>query len=349
MVPYPFDTAPSQRLKFEQYYTALEKSGYTLTCDPFIDQRFWKIIYQQGRYLQKLRYTMLAYLRRFFLLWKVGQYDIVYVHLWATPFGPALYERLLRLLAKKIIYDIDDLIYKGGSSPNNRMISFLKTSWKVDYLMRRADHVLVSTPKLLAYTRQFTHHVSVIPATIDVNKYQEKALSTAGPVVIGWSGSHTTSRYLHLLDRVFKELAGRHSIKIKVMGDQDFVIDGLDIELLAWSAEQEVAHLMDFDIGVHPLPDEEWVYGKSGGKLVQYMAVGIPIVASAIGPNFIAIKDGYNGFLVSTEDEWLLKLELLITDEKLRRAMGNNAKTLARENYSVEANLDKYLQVFKPE
>lgn len=347
IVPYPFDTAPSQRLKFEQYYAELEKAGYEITTAPFIDQKLWKIIYQNGFFLQKVIYTLLNYLRRLVLLRSVSRYDIVYIHLWATPLGPAVYERLLRRFSKRIIYDIDDLIYKSSSSPSNKSIRFLKTSSKVDFLMKCADHVLVSTEKIMAYTQQFTTKVSLIPATIDVNKYHRKAVSVQGPVVIGWSGSHTTSKYLHLLDKVLKKLARKHDIRIMVMGDKNFAIDGLDIELIEWSAEKEVDNLLKFDIGLHPVPDEEWVYGKSGGKLVQYMAAGIPVVASAIGPNFKAIENGCNGFLVASDEEWVAQLELLITDEKLRKQMGADAKACAIKTYSVEANVDKYLHALK--
>jgi glycosyltransferase involved in cell wall biosynthesis len=131
-----------------------------------------------------------------------------------------------------------------------------------------------------------------------------------------------------------------------VMGDTGFYIKGLNIQLIEWTENTEVNSLMQFDIGIHSLPDEEWVYGKSGGKLVQYMAAGIPIIASAIGPNFKVIKNGYNGFLVSDETDWIDKLDLLITDSTLRKLMGNNSRKAAVDFYSVEANLDKYLEAF---
>ncbi|WP_158797043.1 glycosyltransferase [Pedobacter sp. L105] len=347
VVPYPHDTAPSQRLKFEQYYTALEKAGYEITIAPFIDLNFWKIIYKSGFYRQKVMYTLLNYARRLSLLSRLSRYDLVYVHLWATPFGPPLYERLLRKFSKRLIYDIDDLIYQGGSSPNNRSIRFLKTSAKVDFLMKHADRVLVSTEKLMDYTRQFTTRVSLIPATVDVKKYGITSAGASAPVVIGWSGSHTTSKYLHLLDEVLRTLSERHDIRILVMGDPDFAIEGLPIEILTWSAAMETENLLQFDIGLHPVPDEEWVYGKSGGKLVQYMAAGIPIVASAVGPNFKVVQDGYNGFLVNSAKEWIDRLDTLITNKKLRNEMGQHSKRCAIEIYSVEANLSKYLQALK--
>lgn len=346
IVPYPHDTAPSQRLKFEQYYTGLEKAGYEITLAPFIGKGFWKIIYKKGFYLQKVLYTLLYYLKRIILLTKVGRYDVVYIHLWATPFGLPLYEWALWKLSKRIIYDIDDLIYKGGASPNNKSIKFLKTSSKVDFLMKHADHVLVSTEKLMDYTKNFSSKVSLIPATIDVNKYAVDQDERSDTVVIGWSGSHTTSKYLHLLDNVLKAVAEKHKVRIMVMGDPDFVIEGLVVELLAWTTEMEVENLLQFDIGLHPVPDEEWVYGKSGGKLVQYLAAGIPIVASAIGPNFKVIEDGYNGFLVTTEEEWISRLETLIIDGKLRKQMGKNSRDCAVKIYSVDANIDQYLRIF---
>jgi len=347
IVPYPHDTAPSQRLKFEQYYNDFEKSGYKVTCSAFIGTGFWKIIYQKGFYFSKIFYTILSYTQRYLSLVKVRKYDVVYVHLWGTPFGFPLYEWLLRRLSKKLIYDIDDLIYQGSSSPNNAIAGFLKSSWKVNYLMKHADHVLVSTDKLRDYTSRFTTSVSLIPATIDVKKYSFKKTSNLDKVVIGWSGSHTTSKYLHLLDGVFKQILSRNSnVKIMVMGDKNYAVDGIDIELIEWTAETEIANLHQFDIGLHPVPDEEWVYGKSGGKLVQYMAAGLPIVASAIGPNFKAIDEGYNGFLVVSDEDWINRLELLITDAALRKQIGLNSKQFAIKHYSIEANLNKYLAAF---
>jgi len=213
--------------------------------------------------------------------------------------------------------------------------------------MKHADQVLVSTDKLLNYTNRFTDHITLIPATIDVKKYNFQKTNNLDKVVLGWSGSHTTSKYLHLLDDVFKQILARHgNVKIMVMGDKSYTVDGFDIELVEWTAETEIPNLQQFDIGLHPIPDEEWVYGKSGGKLVQYMAAGLPIVASAIGPNFKAINNGYNGFLVKDDQEWINKLETLITDIALRTQMGANSKETAVRQYSVEANLNKYLAVF---
>jgi glycosyltransferase involved in cell wall biosynthesis len=255
-------------------------------------------------------------------------------------------EWLTRKLSRKMIYDIDDLVYKAETSPNNKFIKYLKSDAKVNFLMKHSDHLFVSTNTLSLYAKQFNQSITLIPATVDITKYEIQKVRATNIVTIGWSGSHTTSKYLHLLDDVLKKVSQRQQIEIIVMGDKSFNIDNLEIRMLEWSAEKEAENLMKFDIGLHPLPDEEWVYGKSGGKLVQYMAAGIPIVASAIGANFQAIKEGYNGFLVNTDEEWITKLELLINDASLRKQMGLNSKQMAKDIYSVDANLTKYLSVF---
>jgi glycosyltransferase involved in cell wall biosynthesis len=290
--------------------------------------------------------TLAGYMRRFRDLLRIPRYDIVYIFLWATPFGLPITEWLIRRLAKKQVYDIDDLVYIVKTSKHNSFIKPLKSSSKINFLIKNSDHVLVSTDELVAYTKKFNQNLSLIPATIDVKKYRFPVDHQSDVVMIGWSGSQTTSKYLHLIDDVLKYIAQKYPVKIMVMGDDDFALEGVDIELLHWSAETEVANIQRFDIGLHPLPDEKWAYGKSGGKLVQYMAAGLPIIATAIAPNYKVIKDGYNGFLVKDDKEWIEKLELLIKDVQLRKQMGCNSRKFAEEYSSVEANAHKYLAVF---
>ena len=347
VVPYPFNSAPSQRLKFEQYYSIFKQNGFEITHKSFIGKNLWKVIYKKGFYFTKFLLTIISYIKRGVLLFSIRKYDIVYVHLWCTPFGPALYEWILKKLSRKLIYDLDDMVHLGNTSEQNKIISILKSNSKVEYLAKNADHIFTSTHKLVEYLYKYNLDISLIPATIDTNRYIPSFQEEKNEICIGWSGSQTTSKYLHLLDEVLKDITSKHPVKILVMGDPLFEIKGLrNLELLQWSAKEELTHLQKFNIGLHPLPDEEWVYGKSGGKLVQYMAVGIPTIASAIGPNYEAIKQGYNGFLVKNRQEWIDKLELLILNESLRKEMGINARNFAIENYSLEANKNKYLEVF---
>ena len=138
---------------------------------------------------------------------------------------------------------------------------------------------------------------------------------------MGWSGSHSTSKYLHLLDDVFRDLAKEYDFRLLVMGDADFKLDGLEVEAIPWKEAYEVDVINRFDVGVYPLPDEEWVLGKSGLKALQYMALGVPTVATGIGTIFRIIENGKNGFLVNTKEEWKQAIVTLMRDPLLREKL----------------------------
>lgn len=348
--PYPENVAPSQRLKFEQYYSYFRENGYELTVSPFISNKFWKIIYKKGYLFQKFFFTCYGYIKRIVDLVRTSNYDIIYIHLWATPFGPPLFEKLFRIRAKKIIFDIDDLIYlndlKSRATP---FISKLKGATKPIYLMKHADHVITCTPYLDTFVRQFNQHTTDISSTVDTKSYKARLdyQKNEGKIVIGWSGSLSTSKYLHLLDNVFKKLKGKIDFKLLVMGDERFYIEGIDVEAHKWTIENELSVISRFDIGIYPLPDEEWVYGKSGLKAIQYMAMGIPTIATAIGTNFRVIENGVSGFLVQNEEEWINAIVLLSTDAMRREILGKEARKVVEEKFSIEANRQSYIQILE--
>ena len=346
--PHPVGYVPGQRLKFEQYFKNWEVAGYEVTVSPFMSEDMQNVVYKKGFILVKILWTLNGYIRRYIGLFTIRQYDIIYLFLWGTPFGLPIFEWFVRKLSRKLIYDLDDMVHLGNTSEHNRIIKGLKSTKKVKFLAKNSNHIITSTPKLVEFLNNYGSNISLIPATIDTNRYKPLIQEETKEICIGWSGSHTTSKYLHLLDDVLKNISNKYPVKILVMGDPFFEIKGLkNLELINWSAENELSNLQKFSIGLHPLPDEEWVYGKSGGKLVQYMAVGIPTIATAIGPNYDAIKEGYNGFLVKSEQEWIDKLELLILNQNLRRTMGLNARNFAVENFSLESNSEKYLTALR--
>ena len=175
VAPYPFDKAPSQRLKYEQYYSFFEDAGFEITTSSFIDEPFWKIIYKHGFTLQKIYHTVLGYARRLRDLIFIRKYDVVYIHLWVTPLGIPFYEWLYCLFAKRVIYDIDDLIFLGHSSSANRLFEFLKGKAKAIYLMKHANHVITCTPMLDEFVRKYNQHTTDISSTINTEVYQQRS------------------------------------------------------------------------------------------------------------------------------------------------------------------------------
>jgi glycosyltransferase involved in cell wall biosynthesis len=345
--PYPENVAPSQRLKFEQYYPHFKEAGYTVHTSAFISPAFWKIIYKPGRFLAKAFYTLWGYASRILDLFRLRRYDVVYIHLWVTPFGPPFFEWLFRKLARKVVYDIDDLVYLGNvKSKAHPLVTWIKGRKKPIFLMKHADHVITCTPYLDQFVRKYNQNTTDISSTINTTRYK-RTMGYEGNerFIIGWSGSHSTSKYLHLLDAVFQELAKEHKFTLVVMGDADFKLAGVEVEALPWKEEYEIDVIKRFDIGVYPLPDEEWVLGKSGLKALQYMAAGVPTVATAIGTIFRIIKNGENGFLVTTPDEWKQALTKLMHDPGLRRKIGEKAAATVEESYSINATKAVYLSV----
>ena len=349
VTPYPFNKAPSQRLKFEQYYSFLEKNGYTVDKASFVNEKFWSIIYKKGYFSQKIFYTLAGYISRILLLFRIHKYDVIYTHLWITPFGPPLFEWLYCRLAKRIIYDIDDLVYLPGiKSDNNSIISGLKGRNKSLFLMKHADHVITCTPYLDNIVKKYNQHSTDISSTINTEVYQPKIDYSIENrrVILGWSGSISTIKHLRVLEPVLHRLKKEGlSFKLLVMGDADFRIDGLNVESLAWKEEYEVEVIKRFDIGLYPLPNEQWVFGKSGLKALQYMAAGVPVVATAIGTNFRIIENGINGFLAATEDEWISYLKQLIDNKELRFRIGQKGAAVLEEKFSVHANQHTYLNI----
>lgn len=345
--PYPYNMAPSQRLKFEQYYQHFTDAGYEVETTSFISESFWKIIYKPGNFLKKAAYALSGYIEKLYYLFRLSRYDIVYIHLWVTPFGAPLFEWLYRQLSKRVVYDIDDLIYLGDiKSKAHPVVNLIKGRRKPLFLMKTADHVITCTPYLDSFVRKFNNHTTDISSTINTTIYKPKQdYAVKDKFIIGWSGSHSTSKYLHLLDDVFADLAKDYSFKLLVMGDPEFSVGGVEVEALPWKEEYEVEVISRFDVGVYPLPDEEWVLGKSGLKALQYMALGVPTVATDIGTIHRIIKHDENGFLARSAEDWKQILVKLMSNQKTRENIGKKAAITVEHDYSITANISTYLNV----
>ena len=348
LLPYPLHRVPGQRLKFEQYFDRLAAAGFEIQSRCFFDEAFYAILYDRGRYVQKALWTLRSYRRRWRAIREAAAYDAVYVHLWAAPFGPPVFEYLLQRTGVPFIYDIDDLIFLRRASEANRFVRWLKGKGNAHYLMQHSQHVIVCTEYLRAYARRFNPRVTNISSTINTDLYVPRPPRPPGTrLVIGWSGSHTTVSYLVLLQGVFEELKRRYDFSIKVIGHRRPPLTGLDVSAQEWRLETEVEDLQAIDIGVYPLPSDPWVLGKSGLKALQYMGLGIPTVATAIGTALEIIRDGDNGFLARTPEEWVEKLARLLEDPELRRRMGASARKTIEERYSVKANTARYVEILE--
>lgn len=349
LCPYPQGIAAGQRLKYEQYLADWRAAGFEVTVSSFMDQALWDRVHRPGHLLDKILGTVRGTLRRLRDLTRLHQYDLVYIFMWVTPFGTGWMERLTRWRAHRIVYDIEDNLLTGESAPRG-LRQRIKNQGKARILLERADHVVTASPFMVDRYRMLNAQraVSLIYPSVDTETFRprdETQYVKEYKPVIGWTGTFSSEPYLDLLRPVFQELARRVDYKLIVIGNFPYTLPGVDLEVLTWSAESEVAQMQRLDIGTYPLPNDDWVLGKAGLKVIQYMAFGLPSVSSNIGTATQQVADGIDGFLVSTNAQWVEVLERLCRDPALRRRIGSAARQKAVSTYSRRSTGKKYQEV----
>lgn len=346
-VPYPTEGA-SNRYRVEQYLPYLKKSGIRYSLRPFWSRFAFKVLYKAGHRFAKFYYFVLGTISRLFDLLRIFQYDVIFIHREAYPIGGAFFESILAKLKKPFIFDFDDAIFLPASSRPNNFIEKYKRPEKVNDIIKMAGYVIAGNNYLVDFSLPYNRSVSVIPTPIDTDKYYPNRNKHNDEVVIGWIGSVTTLDFLNTMKSVFIRLSKQFSrIKFKIVGG-NFSIDGFSSVISKpWSLEEEIEDLKSFDIGIMPMPDNEWTKGKCGFKAILYMSMGVACVCSPVGVNKEIIIDGANGFLAYTESEWFEKLSLLIENSEIRKRIGMAGRKTVEEKYSIKVNAPKYLEVLK--
>ncbi|KKQ78307.1 MAG: Glycosyl transferase group 1 [Parcubacteria group bacterium GW2011_GWC2_38_7] len=347
LVPYPQEGA-SNRYRVEQYLPYLKREGIRYSLRPFWSACAYRSLYKNGHYFRKLFFFMCGTTSRIFQIFGIAGYDLVFIHREAYPIGGAFFETIISILKKPIIFDFDDAIFLPASSRPNNFIERFKNPNKVASIIKRSKYVISGNSFLADFALRYNRSITVIPTPIDTDKYYPDNRSPGNKIVIGWIGSATTLDFLKSMREVFVRLSKEFSnIRFKIVGG-DFSILGLsNIISKPWSLVEEIEDLKGFDIGIMPMPDNDWTSGKCGFKAILYMSMGIPCVCSAVGVNKEIILDGNNGFLANSEEEWIKKLSLLVRDAELRKRLGDAGRKTAIDRYSLKANAPKYLDVLK--
>ncbi len=342
--------SPSQRYRFEQFVPYWEKHGVTVRYAWIIDEADDKVFYSPGRLLDKARIFRKSLRLRSEHVRLAREFDLVFVQREALMTGSIRFERALAATGKPLIYDFDDAIWRMDVSEGNRRLRWLKDPAKTPRIIALATRVIAGNAFLADYARQHNPRVEVIPTVIDTERYVPVSTvpRSDGRVVIGWTGSLTSTPHLMtavpMLQRLQEELRGR--IVFRFISDRPVRIPGLDSEQVTWNAASEPEDLAPIDIGIMPLPDTEWSRGKCGFKGLQYMGMAKAVVMARVGVNTSIVRDGENGFLASTDEEWLDRLRRLVADAELRRRLGAEARRTVEQAYSTVAWRDRYLELF---
>ena len=309
--------------KYEQYFKFFENN---FTCDvkPFFNLKEYKILYSKGKLINKTIAVLKGYLRRIFTIFELINYDLVYIFLNVTPLGGSFFEKIYRRNSKKIVFDIDDLVYLNKYNKENKLAKYLRFPIKYFYLMKSSDHVVTCTSYLDNFVKKYNKNTTNISSTVNTNLYKPKKFNYSNKIVIGWTGSFSTLPYLSLINKVIFEIQKKYDCKLVIISSNKELLSFKNYKSIAWNSKNEVRDLKLIDIGLYPLPNEHWVKGKSGLKAIQFMSLGIPVVATKTEINKKVIINKKTGFLVNTDKEWIKAIKTLIENKKLRKRFSEN-------------------------
>ncbi len=259
---------------------------------------------------------------------------------------------IAKVLKKKIIYDFDDSIWLTDKVNEGALVKTIRWRGKVASICKWSYKVSCGNSYLGRYASNFNRHVVVNPTTIDTQRLHNPALyndeRAPDKIIIGWTGSHSTLKYLYLLENVLRKIIEQFDhVSLLVIADSTPALNIDRLIFKPWSKETEISDLLLCDIGIMPLPDDEWSKGKCGFKALQYMVLEIPAIASPVGVNTEIIQNEDNGFLCTTDEEWMSALETLIVSAPLRKQLGKAGRHTVIKHYSVSSNSENFLSLFK--
>ena len=304
----------------------------------------------RGTYLRKATSLLGRTRDRWRVIQQREDYDLVWLYREAYPIGPPWLERRLARRGVPMVYDFDDAVYLSNTSDANRAIASLKNpassarsfacaamSWLATRTWRRW-HAATTKPRRSCPPRSTRRRGCRV-------RRRDRA---DAPLVIGWIGTPTTTQYLLELGPVLQDLARTHQFVLRVSGSvAPVAFPGVTVENVPWRLDREVELFNTCDIGVYPLPDDEWTRGKCGFKAIQFMACAVPVVAAPVGVNREIVQDGVSGLLANDVRGWKEAVSALLTRSDLRASIGPRGREVIEARYSLKANAPSLVRVFE--
>jgi glycosyltransferase involved in cell wall biosynthesis len=346
---------PSSRYRFYNYQECFQKDGIEMQIKPFFPSSY----FTTSNKLQKIAVVLAAYFSRFFLLLHLlvfkKRYKWILLEYELFPYFPAIFECLLHKRGIKYIVDYDDAIFHKYDMSNNQIIKLLFKN-KIAKVIKYADTTIVCNAYLEEYAKRYTDDTLRLPTVVLLDRYKAVMQSYEkrdGKFVIGWIGSRTTSSYiLDILPAIERFVKSYDDVRFDLVGFDAQLLSKAELEryhlnVIEWSEEKEIEHILAFDIGIMPLDDDPWSRGKCGFKLIQYMSCKKAVVASPVGINCDIVTQGENGLWAKDVDEWFFAFEKLYQDKKLRESMSQNSWHRVSLEYNHKKNCQDYIHLLK--
>lgn len=343
------ESGASSRYRIYQYLPFFSQNGISVTISPLLDNQYIKNLNDNAK---NNKFSLIFYyLKRVFSLLGKEKYDIIFIEKEIFPFLPDLLF-IFKLFKIKYIVDFDDAIfhnYDGSFSINK--IAYLLNKNKIAHIIREATYIICGSPYLTKYALQYNSKVLEIPTSIDLTKYEQRRLQNDMPdFTIGWIGSNSTSKHFLLIKDAILQFCSKFNCKINLIGfDQTLKKEfdqGIPINFIPWKEFTEIEELCKFTVGVMPLPDEPFERGKCGFKLIQYMACGIPTISTPLEAN-LKIDRGNGNLFAETQEDWYNSFVKIYQEREKYKMIGIKNIATVKEHYSIQANADIYISIFK--
>lgn len=333
----------SSRVRFYQYLPYLHAAGMECVRAPFFTDDYVRDLYAGRR--PSFTQVAQAYLKRLSILLRSRSFDLLWVEKEVLPWVPDGLERLFR--KAPYVVDYDDAVFHRYDMHRLELVRAL-LGQKIDGVMRHASLVVAGNEYLSQRALQAgASRVECLPSVVDVSQY---GLAEAGnsPVFrIGWIGSPVTAPYLDMVREALDTLRQEAPVSLTLIGAGPIrPFPGIQTDSLPWSEAIEREMSRKFDVGIMPLVDGPFERGKCGYKLIQYMASGLPVVASPVGVNQQIVEPGVNGSLARSSAEWLAALRELREDVEKRKLMGQAGRRKAEQKYNLQGTAPLLLELF---
>jgi glycosyltransferase involved in cell wall biosynthesis len=333
----------SSRVRFYQYFQYLRNREIEIACHSLLNDEYVRRLYQG----QRLQWgsIVVGYLRRLGFLARSKEFDLLWIEKELFPWLPALAERLLSVARFPWIVDYDDAIFHRYDIFPNSLVR-LTLGHKIDAVMRHANLVIVGNDYLAARaTHAGAKRVEIVPSAVDLDRFPASRLQDPAdgrPFTIGWIGSPVTAPYLSLVREPLEKICRQGNVKVVLIGaGAADPLPGMPKDTFEWREEREVELLTALDVGIMPLPDNPFERGKCGYKLVQYMAAGLPVIASPVGVNCKIVDHGRTGLLASSSQDWIDAFKQFKGSPEQRILFGLAGRKRVEEFYSQDITAPK--------
>lgn len=339
----------SSRMRSFQYLPWLEEAGFEVRIESLLSDDLLRVRYVEGRH--RIIALIGAYFNRLRALMSRHRFDLLWIEKEALPWWPLWFE-LAMLRKVPYVLDYDDAIFHNYDQHKSSLVRRF-FGRRLDGLMAQAALVVGGNNYLLQRACDAgAVRTEFLPTVIDLRHYQLHAAARGDETSyddklprIVWIGSPSTVSYLRLLAAPLQSLSKSHPFVLRIIGGGEINLPGVQTEILPWSEDSEFEDISKADVGIMPLKDSFWERGKCGYKIIQYMASGLPVVASGVGVNLEIVREGENGYIANSDSEWIAALGKLLEDPLLRMKMGRTGRRRVEEDYCIQKTAPRVVEL----